>query len=258
MARVLCTSSSWDDVADGVHFLDAAAPKGLRLYAIGDVHGCARMLAEMHALIRGEIMRDRPADWRVIHLGDYVDRGPDSRGAVDLLARASRDDARFIALAGNHDLGLLDFLREPDPHGMFALNGGRETVRSYGVAHDPADPAAAIACRDALGAAMPEPHLRFLRGLTRSVAFGDFFFCHAGIRPGVALDAQSPDDLVWIRKVFHAHSGLHEKVIVHGHTPVSEPEVLSNRVNLDTGACFGGRLTAMAIEGDEKRLISVA
>ena len=103
---------------------------------------------------------------------------------------------------------------------------------------------------------MPESHRKFLHGLEFSASFGDFFFCHAGIRPGVALDAQDPKDLIWIRGDFHRHQELFPKIVVHGHTPVAEPEVLPNRVNIDTGAFASGRLTALVIDGAEKRLLT--
>ena len=104
---------------------------------------------------------------------------------------------------------------------------------------------------------MPRSHADFLQALKFSVSFGDFFFCHAGIRPGVAFDAQDPFDLIWIRGEFHHHRELHPKVVVHGHTPVPEPEVLANRVNVDTGAFASGRLTALVIDGAEKSLLAV-
>ena len=109
-----------------------------------------------------------------------------------------------------------------------------------------------------LVAAMPAAHLRFLRDMPRSVAFGDFFFCHAGVRPGVPLDAQNPHALIWIRREFLDHAGLHDKVVVHGHTPVDRPEIMPNRVNIDTMAFDTGRLTALVIDGREKRFLETA
>jgi serine/threonine protein phosphatase 1 len=238
-----------------VHYLEAAGPEGVRIYAIGDVHGRLDLLQRMHALIAAEIERDRPADWRVIHLGDFVDRGPQSAGVVDLLARRSREDPRILAVVGNHDLGFLDFLAVPQADGLFANYGGVETARSYGVSLDAREPLALTTGWTELEAAVPESHRAFLAGLPFSLTFGDFFFCHAGIRPGVPLSEQSPEDLVWIRQAFHHAGQLHPKVIVHGHTPNAEPEVLANRVNVDTAAWQTGRLTALVIEGTEKRFV---
>ena len=123
----------------GVHFLDAAAPEGMRLYAIGDVHGRFDLLKEMHTRVRGEIVRDRPADWRIIHVGDYVDRGPQSREVIELLLELTRSDPHVVALAGNHDIGFVDFLRRPAAVSLFAHNGGEQTARSYGVEVDLAE-----------------------------------------------------------------------------------------------------------------------
>jgi serine/threonine protein phosphatase 1 len=238
-----------------IHFRDAAGPDGMRIYAIGDIHGRLDLLTQMHDLIALELERDGPPDWRVIHLGDYVDRGPESRGVVDLLANRLKQDSRVLALAGNHDLGFLDFLGAPDPNGIFARNGGRETARSYGVDLDFFSRSSLRTGHAALAQSVPHDHLAFLRSLGMSAALGDFFFCHAGIRPGISLAEQSPDDLVWIRDRFLNFRGLHEKVIVHGHTPARQPEILPNRVNVDTGAFQTGVLSALVISGAAKRLI---
>ena len=241
----------------GISLDDARGPDGMIVYAIGDVHGRLDLLAEMHARIAADIMRLKPADWRIVHLGDYVDRGPQSGGVLEFLIRQSAADRRVLALAGNHDIGFLDFLAMPDPGGLFALYGGVQTARSYGVELHLGDPLAFRSGFRALDAAVPRSHRDFLGTLERSASFGDFFFCHAGIRPGVALDRQDPLDLIWIRGDFHRHRELFPKVVVHGHTPVAEPEILPNRVNVDTGAFASGRLTALVIDGAEKRLMTV-
>lgn len=239
----------------GIHFLDAAAPEGMRLYAIGDVHGRLDCLTRMHGMIAAEIARDRPDDWRVIHLGDYVDRGPDSAGVLELLASATANDERMMALLGNHDEGFVDFLANPRDAELFLGFGGFDTAASYGVVLDVVDEAALLDSHRRLVAAVPESHLMFLRDRPRSAAFGDFFFCHAGVRPGVALDSQAPHDLIWIRREFLSHPGLYDKVVVHGHTPVGRPEIMANRVDVDTMAYDTGRLTALVVEGREKRFI---
>ena len=228
-----------------VRYGEARGPDGVVIYAIGDVHGRLDLLIGMHETIAADIGR-HGRDWRIVHLGDYADRGPDSKGVIERLASRAASDDRVLALAGNHDVGFLDFLSRPDPNGMFARYGGVQTARSY----------VAAACRS-LEAAVPQRHLDFLRRLAFSASFGDFFFCHAGIRPGVALEAQDEQDLIWIRGEFHRHPGLHPKVIVHGHTPVKEADVRANRVNIDTGAFASGRLTALVIDGAEKRLLTV-
>ncbi|MEW9807706.1 metallophosphoesterase [Mesorhizobium sp. ZMM04-5] len=239
-----------------VHYRDAKGPQDTVVYAIGDVHGRLDLLTDMHCRIDDEIAR-RGGDWRIVHLGDYVDRGPESAGVVEFLRRRAAADGRVVALAGNHDLAFLEFFSDPDPGGLFALYGGVQTAQSYGVALDLFDPFAFRAAHRALDAAVPRSHRDYLGGLPLSVAYGDFFFCHAGIRPGVPLERQERRDLIWIRGEFHRHPGLYEKVVVHGHTPVPEPEVRDNRVNLDTGAFASGRLSALVIDGAQKRLLVV-
>ena len=246
----------------GIHFLDARGPQGMRLYAIGDVHGRLDLLSAMHRRIESEIEHKPTADWRVIHLGDYADRGPDSRGVIDFLIEARKRDPRHLMLAGNHDIGFLDFLDTPDADGLFMRFGGVQTAQSYGVSltADASWFGKAESVRQghaALVEAVPQSHIDFLQSLAFSVTFGDFFFCHAGIRPGIPLEQQSPQDLIWIREIFHDHPGLYEKIVVHGHTPVAEAEVMANRVNVDTLAWHSGKLTALAIDGADKRILTV-
>ncbi len=243
-------------MTDRIDFHSARGPRGLRVYAIGDIHGRLDLLTSLHGQIHADIERDEPIDWRIIHLGDYTDRGPDSRGVLDFLLAATRSDDRILTLAGNHDLGFLDFLDDPDPDALFMRFGGIETARSYGVTFDqqrsdPFEPFHAMLAQN-----VPTGHIALLRNSPFSVAFGDFFFCHAGIRPGVPLNRQDPEDLVWIREGFLDQAGLHAKVIVHGHTIVPAPAILPNRVGIDTGAYRTGMLTALVIDGDEKRFIS--
>lgn len=241
----------------GVHLLDARGPEGIRIYAIGDVHGRLDLLESMHEQIRADIMAATPPDWRILHLGDYTDRGPASKDVLDFLIAAQALDRRIISLMGNHDWGVLDFLADPNPYGLFATNGGAETARSYGVELGFSSDAALRQGHAEFSSAMPPEHVAFLRALPRSVTFGDFFFCHAGVRPGVPLDRQNPEDLIWIRDAFLDHPLLYEKVVVHGHTPCAEPELMPNRINVDTGAFFSGRLSAVVIDGTEKMLMEV-
>ena len=241
-------------MANGVHFEEAAAPDGMRLYAIGDVHGRADLLRRVHDRIDAEIARDRPDDWRVVHLGDYVDRGADSCGVIDFLVQRMEQDPRHIALLGNHEERFAMFLQDAAEWGNFINFGGRETALSYGVDLDAYGEEAAA--QRALAEAVPKDHVLFLDRLQLSATFGDFFFCHAGIRPGVPLDRQTQADLVWIRKPFHDHQDLHPKVIVHGHTPVAVADIRPNRVNLDTLAYDSGILTVLVVDGADKRLFA--
>ena len=232
----------------------ARTPGDMRLYAIGDIHGCDDLLAGAHAKIADDLARRPVADYRVIHCGDYVDRGPDSAGVVERLIRLKVDDSRAIFLRGNHEEFLLAFLRAPERVGeVWLINGAAETLASYGVfVGDYAD---LTSLGEAFAARLPRNHRGFLEDMTLSVSFGDFFFCHAGVRPGVALDRQKADDLIWIREGFLDSGADFGKVVIHGHTPVPEPEVLPNRIDIDTGAVFSGRLTCLALEGSSYRFL---
>ncbi len=241
----------------GIHFLDAQGPAGTRVYVIGDVHGCFLQLKTMHETILGEIARDKVADWRIVFVGDYCDRGPDVRATYDYLVECRRKDPRIVALLGNHDAGFLDFLAKPDAYGLFARHGGHETAASYGVDLDLRTPGSMRITHEALVRAVPTSHRDFIESLSLTVEFGDFFICHAGIRPGIALNRQDPLDLIWIRSEFLDFPGLHPRIIVHGHTPCAKAEIMPNRVNVDTGAVWNGMLTALVIDGPEKRLIQV-
>lgn len=246
-------------MSEGVHFLDAKGPAGMRIFAVGDIHGRLDLLEAMHRGITDNLAFDPPEDWRIVYLGDYGDRGPDTNGVIShLVAQQAADDARVITLRGNHDQALLDFLGTGDRMRLFERYGGFETAASYGVTADFTSSGAAIATKEAMVAAMPADHLRFLAGLPLTAEFGEFFFCHAGIRPGVALDAQERHDLIWIREQFLDDPRLHPKIIVHGHTPVAEAEFMANRVDVDTGAYYSGLLTALVIEGGDKKLLTVS
>lgn len=238
--------------------LDAArAPDGMRIYAIGDVHGYAGLLKEMHARIDADLAARPVADWRIVHVGDYMDRGPDSKGVVDFLQSRMTAEPRILALRGNHDQAMLDFLQSPDPFGMFAQNGGAETARSYGTELDFSDDDAFVRSARLFAAAVPAMHTRFLAERPFSAAFGDYFFCHAGIEPGVPLEEQKPRMLMWIRDYFLDWQGLHQKVVVHGHTPQSEVDLRDNRINIDIGVYLRRRLAAIMLEGGEKTVLTV-
>jgi serine/threonine protein phosphatase 1 len=232
-------------------------PEGTRLYAIGDVHGCDVQLAGVHDAIAADLEERPPADYRIIHVGDYVDRGPDSRAVVERLWRLGQTDGRVICLRGNHDVLMGGFLGEPDAFGGIWLdNGGAATLRSYGV----------TPTRSLLGwnyerlamqlaVAMPPAHRGFIESLPLSARLGDYFFVHAGIRPGVSLEAQDPEDLIWIREDFLLSNADHGVVVVHGHTPANAPEIRANRIGIDTGAVFGGPLTCVVLDGTEVRFL---
>jgi serine/threonine protein phosphatase 1 len=225
----------------------ARLPPDQRVYAIGDVHGCAGRLADMHRLIRADLAaRPNPAPC-VIHLGDLVDRGPDSAGVVAMLCRPWPDPAdqvTVVNLMGNHEDMMLDAVTSADSGAVrhWLANGGRQTLESWGV--PPSAPAARW------WDAIPPAHLGFLRGLSLFHRAGGYVFVHAGLRPEVPLARQSREDLLWIREPFLSWAGALPLVAVHGHTPEAEPVVRANRIGIDTGAVMGGKLTCAVLEAD--------
>lgn len=239
---------------------DARAPEGLRLYAIGDVHGRLDLLREMHARIGADLVRRPCRAFRVIHLGDYIDRGPDSAGVIAHLIEFAQDgDA--ACLCGNHDLYPLSFLQDPGKSAehWFAY-GGLEALASYGV--DAFAPGlglrSAKAVRKAFASALPPEHLAFLRGLSFMERQGDYLFVHAGLRPKVRIEKQKIGDLVMIREPFLSHEGDFGAVVVHGHTVSPEPVIRANRVGLDTKAYATGLLSCLVLEDVEKGLLTAS
>jgi serine/threonine protein phosphatase 1 len=232
----------------------AQIPAGLRVYAIGDIHGRADLLDRLIAAIREE-RKATQARCMLVYLGDYVDRGMDSRGVIERLSRGS-PDYTGTCLRGNHDQAVLDFLEDPSMFRLWRDYGARETLVSYGVMPPRFDDEAEFrAARDRLDAAMPPAHKDFLAGLKFNTSIGDYFFVHAGVRPGVALDRQSPDDMMRIRDEFLRSGSDFGAVVVHGHTPMERPVKRDNRLSLDTGAYATGRLTAAVLEGDTCRFL---
>lgn len=233
-----------------------ALPAGTRAYAIGDVHGRRDLLEELLLRIDAERARDPRPSEHLILLGDLIDRGPESRGVLDLLLERQAADPGLTILGGNHEAMLVAMLdgdlRDLESWLHF---GGEECAVSYGL--DPiallADPQAAPAM---LRAAIPPAHAALLRALPDSLRLGDVLFVHAGIRPGVALAAQDPRDLRWIRTPFLRSTADHGALIVHGHTVVGEPEVHPNRIAVDTGASATGRLTALCMDGAERSFLA--
>jgi serine/threonine protein phosphatase 1 len=214
------------------------------IYAIGDVHGCDALLRRMHATIRDyHGTHHAGRDGVVVHLGDYVDRGPDSRATIDRLM-AGLEGFRLVCLMGNHEAMMLDCLDDPDRlcWAHWLANGGTETLASFGLTagFDGDDPAR-------LAAALGPERVAWLRGLKLHWHAGGYLFVHAGIRPGVPLEAQQPADLLWIREEFRDSTADHGAVVVHGHTPTDAPERRPNRIALDTGAVFSGVLSAAAL-----------
>ncbi|MGV8953378.1 MAG: metallophosphoesterase [Cypionkella sp.] len=228
----------------------------MRTYAIGDIHGHLDLLQQVHSWIDADMARHGAAP--VVHIGDLVDRGADSRGVVEYLRAGMAAGRDWVVIKGNHDRMLSYFLQDPPLHDprlrrdLGYLNpriGGGTTLASYGVAN-PADRPLAPVHAEAV-AAVPADHVAFLAGLPTSFQRGAAFFCHAGIRPGVAFADQVEDDLVWIRQEFLEDTRDHGALIVHGHTAIDTPTHYGNRLNIDSSAAYGGPLSVVVLEGDQ-------
>ena len=231
----------------------ARVPDGVVVYAIGDVHGQYHLLESLLARIHADAER-QPHDRRIlVFIGDYVDRGPHSRLVVERVA-AGFPTFETIALKGNHEQILLDFISDPGQWEFYRRLGGIETLMSYGVERELllGSNVVPATVRDSFLAVLPQSHHDFLRSLLLSYDCGDYHFVHAGVRPGVALDRQTDADQLWIRDLFLTAGDVFDgRVIVHGHTPTREPENLGFRVGIDTGAYMTGRLTAARLHGAE-------
>lgn len=245
------------------------------LYAIGDIHGQRLMLDQALELI----FEDGGPEAEIVFVGDYTDRGPDSRGVLDRLIEGRNAGLPWRFLKGNHDRMFHDYIvmgQEHDanvssglswmnprlggtttlasyglggsPQFLRDVNGGHETLASYGVDAAPLGPQETVS---AARQAVPDAHVQFLATLPLSYRTEQLFFCHAGVRPGVPLDEQTEDDLIWIRKPFHEHQGSFGPLIVHGHTPVDGIQHFGNRVDIDTGAGYGHPLIPTVFEGRE-------
>jgi len=234
-----------------------AVAAGSVVYAIGDIHGSTEKLDRLHRMILADA-KGRPATRRVaVYLGDYVDRGPDSAGVVDRLIADTLPGFRRVFLMGNHEDFLLQFLETAGSISAWFFNGGIQTLESYDVdlhsgdawMTDPRQLQRDFRSR------LPQRHLEFFETLQLYHVEGDYLFVHAGIRPGRRLDDQSRADLLWIRNAFLGSDADHGHVVVHGHTPVEAVEIRANRIGIDTGAVYGGRLTALVLEGERREIL---
>lgn len=228
------------------------------------MHGRSDLLAGVLGLIATDLSERPAAEAVEIFVGDYIDRGLDSAGVIELLRQVPSGRER-ICLKGNHEDTMLRFAETANPLLLeqWLLNGGSATLRSYGVPLPDDIEEDAGATADALRTRMPEPHRVFLQRLALSARRGGTLFVHAGIRPGIAVDRQDPHDLIWIRDEFlSARDAVFEQAmeprsfVVHGHTPCFEgPELTPWRLNIDTGAFASGQLTCAVLEDDEVDLL---
>jgi serine/threonine protein phosphatase 1 len=232
-------------------------PPGLRVYAVGDVHGRLDLLQPLLDTIVADVAL-RPVPQPVlVMLGDYVDRGQSSAGVMELLASGLAGAPPAVLLKGNHEEMMERFLADGSGGALWRQSGGLETLLSYRVPVSSVLPRAGHeGLSTALAEAMPASHRDLLATLRPCWSAGDYFFCHAGVRPGVPLESQRIEDLMWIRGPFISSNADFGKVVVHGHTPVESPEIHHNRINIDTGAYITGRLTCLVLEADEQRLVT--
>jgi serine/threonine protein phosphatase 1 len=245
----------WSSHGPHVEASRARVPEDTRIYAIGDIHGRLDLLNEILARVDADIaMHPAPNTIRVF-LGDYIDRGPDSKCVLDRLI-SYRVAQPTVCLMGNHEAYLREFLRNSDILTVWRRYGGLDTLLSYGLT-----PTTEIDAQEQrelasdLDRIFPSSHREFLSSLKPFFICGDFFFVHAGVRPGICLALQSEDDLLWIREDFLLCEDHFGKIVVHGHTPVQEPDVRPNRINIDTGAYATGRLTCLVLESDGIRFV---
>lgn len=239
---------------------------GFRLYAIGDIHGMIDPLREVHDWIARDMGEHPGREARIIHIGDYTDRGPDSRAVIEFLMRA---DPHWISLLGNHDRMFASYVTRPgwqDPklyrhkgyHWLHPRLGGAETLKSYGVqmpANDiTLDEAADF--HDQARAAVPQDHVDWINARPLRVSFGDYLFVHAGVDTSLPLDAQPTEALLWMREGWVDFTGKLDQIVVHGHTVMEQPERYQSRIAIDTGAVFGNELTCLVLDGDEVGILT--
>jgi serine/threonine protein phosphatase 1 len=230
-------------------------PEGTRIYAIGDVHGRADLLSALFERIDYSLKAYPVRQSVHVLLGDYIDRGPNSREVIDALIARKRQHA-MVCLKGNHESYAVQFLSDSYVLKEWGQVGGTNTLLSYGVKPSTGDdPQRQEDVAKAFRQALPPTHRRFIESLALSFTCGDFFFAHAGVRPGIPLGQQREQDLLWIRKDFLLHEKDFGKIIVHGHTRTESPDVRPNRINIDTGAYVTGRLTCLVLQDDRMAFI---
>ena len=232
-----------------------AVPDGVRVYAIGDVHGCLDQLNRLLALIR-EDLAGSSIEAQLILLGDLIDRGPHSAGVIDRLIAGGLPTVTFDCIMGNHEEVMLDCLAgRADVFDAWLRYGGVQTLESYGLSTEEIfSPAFDLPL--AIHRAVPPEHVQFLQSMKEHVRIGDYLFVHAGIRPNVSLDRQSGRDLRWIRQGFLDDVTDHKMMVVHGHTIVENVAFRPNRIAVDTGCYVSGRLSALVLEARERRVLT--
>lgn len=235
-------------------------PDGVIVWVVGDIHGQDDLFDSLSGLISADLGAAGDARRQLVLLGDYIDRGVGSRAVVErvigLRQTLEADRIEVVALKGNHEALLLRFLDDPSSGPSWMAVGGFETLLSYGVkAPSTSDEPGWIEASEALAAALPPAHLEFFRGLRLSHIEGDYFFVHAGVRPGVALQDQSEQDMLWIREAFLRDERPFDRLIIHGHTPGEDVYADDRRICLDTGSYATGVLSALRLQARTHLLV---
>ncbi len=203
-----------------------------KIFAIGDVHGCTGKLEELLSLLPLDAKQDT-----LVFVGDYIDRGPNSKGMIEYLIDLRQKIGDIVFLSGNHEQMFLNYHRNNEGRQRFLMNGGESTIISYGVA----------GLKDGRNMNVPRNHLEFLTTLRISYETHDYIFVHAGLKPGVPRDKQTPEDMLWIRHAFVESTEDFGKIVVFGHTTLDKPLIEPNKIGIDTGAVYGGKLTCVEL-----------
>ncbi len=232
----------------------ASTPPGTRIYAVGDIHGRLDLFEEMIRSIEADDARRKPARTVIVLLGDLIDRGPDSAGVV-ARARAWAEQRVLKLIMGNHEEMFLDSFRKQGILRNFMRFGGQVTMMSYGIPQRALAEAEPEELQRLMADAVPQEDRDFLAGFEKMVRYGDYVFVHAGVRPDMPLERQTGQDCRWIREPFLSHEGDFGGMVVHGHTVTEAPELMPNRIGIDTGAFMSGKLTAIGLEGTERWLM---
>lgn len=234
-------------------------PPGMRVYAVGDIHGRLDLLEELLQRMEADNADRRPADTMVIFLGDLIDRGPHSAQVVQRLMELGAGSDRTRFLLGNHEEVFLKAVQgDLKALPFFVKIGGKPTILSYGISKSEYAASDYPELLALLRARVPQAHIDFLSAFEDLIVIGDYAFVHAGVRPGVPLAEQLPGNLRWIRDEFLDHDAPFEKIVVHGHTISDEVEERGSRIGIDTGAYASGRLTAMGFEGAERWILQTS
>lgn len=236
-------------------------PPGRRVYAVGDVHGRFDLLETLLERIESDAANHPGPDNVLVFLGDYVDRGPNSKAVIERLSRPAPRDFELICLKGNHEEMMLDFLEGVGESVVWLRNGGRETLKSYGVTEpnlyvSPITDSDVEEARQFMRTKIPGSHVDFLSTLDLMHVEGDYLLVHAGVRPGIALADQKEQDLIWIRREFLDSREDFGKVVIHGHSIARKPTLAANRIGIDTGAWRSDVLTCLVLDGEDQRFLS--